>query len=139
MGTTIESDWECERLKEQLSAANAEIERLSADLKHTENCCVEWAADVGNLSKQLAASQLREKNLREALELCYENSLLYHPEIVRKALSTPTDDSKDGHSPDLSALRNYVADEMVKMKDAYCSYAGTAFIIKEYAERYRKG
>ena len=112
-----------DELRAQLSAANAEIESLQERNKN-------WYAEAGNLRKELAASQLREKVLREALDEvlpCCDLHCIGGMEAYRKgieAISQPTDDS---------ALREFVADEMVNMIDKCYPHE-----CRDYAERYRK-
>ena len=112
-----------DELRAQLSAANAEIERLTVAMN-------KYSEDEVLCQTKLAASQLREKVLREALDEvlpCCDLHCIGGMEAYRKgieAISQPTDDS---------ALREFVADEMVNMIDNCYPHE-----CRDYAERYRK-
>lgn len=93
MGTTIESDWECTRLKEELADARNEIaglkERTYSVMQAHQDC---WEAD-------LAKTQANNLRLREALGLCDEameymseyDIPLCLPEKVKAALAQQSD------------------------------------------------
>lgn len=105
----------------ELISANAEIERLEK-LRTIE------IREAIEARAELAASQLREKVLREALVvIAGQGEDREVASFAEQALQTPTNDS---------ALRNYVADEMVKMGE-YCRSPWLSTVT--YIERYRNG
>lgn len=134
-----------------LLRAADEIERLRAEVERLTTKNLEWLSQWNKDQETIAASQaevvrltLREKVLREALKH-WADSSLEEPSLslcarhTEQALSQPTDDTKDGHPADL-ALRNYVADEMVRMVDKRIGYDRLSVDwFRESAERYRKG
>lgn len=84
---------------------------------------------IKDLHQQLLSKQLEIKRLREALSLMvtYAREEGKGLRIADEALQTPPDDS---------ALREYVAGEMVKAAE---SYGASVKWFVDYAERYRKG
>lgn len=121
------------QLKESFTEAADEIERLKGEVKQIKSATLayeKWATEG------LSTAQLENKRLREALSAFITHMSLDEDEWntvtfkqARQALQTPPDDS---------ALREFVADEMVKAAEA----AESEFIytiLKGYAERYSKG
>lgn len=126
---------------EQLSASQQENDRLSSLCDKWNSECDEYREENKKVCKELAASQLQVKDLREyiikngkpALKDHACKGCLPHDGLLvegflcgyHKALSKTYDDS---------ALRNHVSDEMLKMEGV-----GKIMSVSDYAERYRKG
>ena len=114
-------------INDVLQKANAEIERLTVAMN-------KYSEDEMLCQTKLAASQLREKVLREALEPFVKRNcsaevieLLVSTKAIKAARSALSQQTYD------SALREFVADEMVNMIDKCYPHE-----CRDYAERYRK-
>ena len=129
----------CDKAADEIERLRAEVEAVTTEKNELANLISKGLDSELVMSErrlryevieQLAASQAREKVLREALEDYFRQYPHMMKGYILDALSQPTEDI---------ALREFVADEMVKMVDNLSAYGGTSFVVKDYAERYRKG
>lgn len=85
----------CEQLRQQLAAANAEIERLKSENETHWSNGADFTNHIIKLEQQLAASQLREQQYREALESIAANTCCDRCQeaalVARNALALHTD------------------------------------------------
>lgn len=121
---------------DEITKLREEVVRLNKD-----NCWL--VGEAGKANKSAATAQLEIKELHELLTRSHnwdkENNVYGDAPSgdynrIEKALSKTYDD-KDGHSPDLAALRSYVAGEMRNLyRGTHISHWAT-----KMADRYERG
>jgi cysteinyl-tRNA synthetase len=117
--------------KVALHDADTEIERLKALCTKMDGWLGQRKCQFDNC-KELAASQAREKVLREALELSEQHFIPHNWKVSGEALAQQSDDSE---------LRKYVANEIRKMvqhgeDNVWFDFSEGSLL---YADRYEKG
>jgi hypothetical protein len=75
-------------LADTIEAQTKRLEALSADLKHTEECCVLWATDYGNSLKQIDALQVKVEHGAIA-ELAVAETALAYTQLNAEAPNLP--------------------------------------------------